>query len=125
MNIKKVKSERRKKIILCAMQAGIFSPSFLSKITIISLGQDFAKCIGSRTKMNFIIIRREIDKPFTRVLKVIDIGVTNASMGSKIGIYSANLNDFAFVMNNILFELFFNNTQVSKHGCYFLFSSSH
>ena len=75
--------------------------------------------------MNFIIIRREIDKPFTRVLKVIDIGVTNASMGSKIGIDSANLNDFAFVMNNILFELFFNNTQVSKHGCYFLFSSSH
>ena len=75
--------------------------------------------------MNFIIIRREIDKPFTRVLKVIDIGVTNASMGSKIGIYSANLNDFAFVMNNVLFELFFNNNQVSKHGCYFLFSSSH
>ena len=86
------------------MQAGIFSPSFVLKITIFSLGQDFAKCIGSRTKMNFIIIRREIDKPFTRVLKVIDIGVTNASMGSKIGIYSANLNDFAFVMNNILFE---------------------
>ena len=107
------------------MQAGILSPSFISKITIISLGQDVAKCIGSRTKMIFIIIRHEIDKPFTRVLKVIDIGVTNVSMGSKIWIYSANLNDFAFVMKNILFELFFNNTQVSKHGCYFLFSSSY
>ena len=59
------------------------------------------------------------------MLKVIDIGVTNVSMGSKIWIYSANLNDFAFVMKNILFELFFNNTQVSKHGCYFLFSSSY
>ena len=76
-------------------------------------------------KMIFIIIRHEIDEPFTRVLKVIDIGVTNVSMGSKTWIYSANLNDFAFVMKNILFELFFNNTQVSKHGCYFLFSSSY
>ena len=59
------------------------------------------------------------------MLKVIDIGVTNVSMGSKIWIYSANVNDFAFVMKNILFELFLNNTQVSKHGCYFLFSSSY